>query len=254
MTTTERTPSHLADAPTPTAPPDRIGPFAAVQALNLQNLVTFAAASLGAAGVAVSCGISVDPGSGLTETVASTDDRPVRVDWLHHELQEGPRVGATRETEVVLSRDLAHDPRWPEFGPMCAAVIGIHSLLSVTIPVPDESHAALNYYSDSPDAFDEESVTTATVLAREIGIRALALTLQLQDKDRDSPYLDNRLARALGILMGRYRMSSAAAFVMLSRASRDLDCTLIELATEVVLTGRLPARRISESRIMHASA
>lgn len=254
MTTTERPPTQLPTAPTP--PPartrTRTGPFAAVRALNLQNLVSFAAASLSAPGVAVSCGISVDPGSGLTETVASTDDRPVRVDWLHHELQEGPRVGASRETEVVLSRDLAHDPRWPEFGPLCAAVIGIHSVLSVTIPVPDGSHAALNYYADSPDAFDEEAVTTATVLAREIGLRALALTLE--GKDRDSPYLDNRLARALGILMARYRMTSADAFVMLSRASRDLECALIELATEVVLTGRLPARRISESRILHATA
>lgn len=228
-------------------------PLPCGQAQDLQELVRVAAGSVGREDLRVSCGLSLDPGTGMTETIATTDDLPIRFDWLQHELRQGPRSEPTRDDEVVLSTDLARDGRWPEFGPLCASVLGVHSVLSVRVATVDDSHAALNFCADVPRAFDDEDATRADLLAREAATLAKlgADYLKAADAGAD-PHVDSRLARALGMVMARYRMTSADAFFMLDKASRDMGVDLIDLATEVVIAGRLPARRISEVRAERA--
>lgn len=223
------------------------------QAQDLQELVRIAAGSVGRNDLRVSCGLSLDPGTGMTETIATTDDLPIRFDWLQHELQQGPRAEPTRDDELVLSTDLARDGRWPEFGPLCASVLGVHSVLSVRVATVDDSHAALNLCADLPGAFGDEDATRAELLAREVATLAELSAGYLKAADAGAdPHVDSRLARALGMVMARYRMNSADAFFMLDKASRDMGVDLVDLATEVVIAGRLPARRISEARAERA--
>lgn len=218
-------------------------------ASDLQELVELAAASVGHDDLQVSCGISIDPGTGMTETIATTDDLPIRFDWLQHELQQGPRSDPMRDDEIVLSHDLARDGRWPEFGPLCASVIGVHSLLSLTVSTVNGSRAALNFLACVPGAFDDVDATLTSFLSREVATCAQLSASSVRAGDAK---VDSRLARALGMVMARYRMSSAEAFFMLNKASRDTGINLVDLATEVVIAGRLPARRISEARAERA--
>ena len=74
-------------------------------------------------------GISIVHGDRI-DTPAGSDEALNRIDELQFILKEGPCFDALHTHEVVHSGDLAHDERWPRWGPLVAKEIGVVSIVS----------------------------------------------------------------------------------------------------------------------------
>jgi len=102
--------------------------------------------------------------------------------------------------------------------------------LDVDPPVPRRRHqAALNLYSTTADAFDEQART----LAGLFGIQA-ALLLHGTDVASHLQYAlagRDAIGQAKGILMERFEIGEEAAFPMLVRSSQETDLKLTAIAT-----------------------
>ena len=195
----------------------------------------------------IHCGLSVVPPDGAPETIAASDDVPVRVDWLQHEFRQGPSVGDSGETLVI--KDLAAEERWPDFGRMCVAVMNMRSMVSVPIPVAGPNCARLNFYSSEPRAFDHLDLGAASRLARLAAPMVAALIAEFGELlVQAAPSDCSRVAVAVGTVIARYRVNSADAFDLLREASHDLRRALLGVAIEVVADGRLPEEAIVRAR------
>ena len=210
--------------------------------------VTSAGLEICNSGDDVHCGLSIIPAERAPETIAATDDLPLRVDWLQHELHQGPCVGAD-SGELLVSKDLAADQRWPDFGRMCLAVMNVRSMVSVKVWVAWPDRARLNFYSSQAGAFDHLDVDAALRLAR---IAAPMVSVLISEFGgallRVAPGDYSRVAVAVGTVIARYKVGSAEAFDLLRVASRDLHRTLLGVAIDVVADGRLPDGASSQVR------
>ena len=187
----------------------------------------------------VHCGLTLVPKGRAPETIAATDDLPVRVDWLQHEVQQGPWLSAS--AQVSVSKDLAADDRWRDFGRMCVAVMQLRSMVSIRIPLGGGNHAMLNFYSPEPDAFDRLDVDAALRIARPAALAARVLLKELGPSPAPGGTGDySRVAVALGTVMARYRVQPATAFDLLLQASHHRGIPLLRMAMDVVRNGRLP--------------
>ncbi|MEJ2889620.1 GAF and ANTAR domain-containing protein [Actinomycetospora aeridis] len=183
-------------------------------------------------------------GGGLSRT----EDRAVRsshattnaieeLDRLQNTLDEGPCIEAADhppENGVMLTRDLAgvDAGRWPRFAPR-AVEAGFRSMLSVSLTGPPNGRrAALNLYSDTPDAFDETAIVTAGLFANQ----AAALVYGADHAHDLSVALASRdvIGQAKGILIERFSVDADEAFAMLVRSSQDTNMKLFDVARWLV--------------------
>lgn len=216
--------------------------------LDLLTVAALAAAAIGTRIADYDCGIWVVSSGGVPDTVASSSDVPIRFDWLRHKLGQGPGLEPSGHGSVLSSSDLATDARWPDFGPLCESVVGVRSLVLVEIPVVGPARAAMSFYSARPGAFDPERVDRSARLARLASISVQRLLLSRESTERQEMSESNRVASALGIVMGRYRLTPSRAFEMLRDAAATLHVGLMELALDVIRTRRMPARQINDAR------
>ncbi len=183
-------------------------------------------------------GITLRRSRRSTETVAATSPVAARCDQLQYSLDEGPCLDAVSEDEAYLIRDVAHDPRWPAWGPR-AAREGVGSILSVRLADDKATLGALNMYSATVDAFDEDSVDLALVFASHAAT-AISAT-KLVDGLQTALQSRHLIGVAQGMLMARYDMSLETSFEVLRRYSSHSNTKLRNVAHEVVETGDLPA-------------
>ncbi len=92
---------------------------------------------------------------------AWTSDLPRSVDALQEELGQGPCLDAVWEHPVVRVDDVRSDERWPQFSGR-AAELGAGSMMCFQLSVEGDVLGALNLYSRTAGAFDDDS--------REIGL------------------------------------------------------------------------------------
>jgi GAF domain-containing protein len=186
------------------------------------------------------CGISYVIGRRTIEPRASTSDLPERLDAMQGQLQQGPCMDAVWDQAIVRVDDVAADERWPDFG-RAAAGLGVGSMLCFQLFVHGDHLGALNMYSRTRSAFDEESQDIGLLFAshaaialagaeHEAGLRAAMNTRDL-------------IGQAKGILMERHRLTADQAFDVLSRASQELNRRVVDIALEVTDTGAVPERR-----------
>lgn len=186
----------------------------------------------------VSWGLSACLDGRAPETVAATDDVAVRATWLQHQLQQGPDVTATR-SQLVVSKDLGADARWPDFGSMCVAVLGLRSMISIAIPVP-EGHASMNYLSADPAAFDHFDVDAALRLANRAAVSVAGLLPAVRAVHGEMPDSDfSKVAVAMSLVMAQRHMSTVEALALLRQTGRATNACLFGVATDVVRLGRL---------------
>jgi len=183
------------------------------------------------------CSISYVVGRRRVEPRAATSELPAKLDALQSQIQQGPCLDAVWEHEVVRVDDVAHEPRWPRFA-VRAAELGVGSMLCFPLFVTGEQLGAMNLYSRTPHALDEESELVARMLAAHAAI-ALAgaqheVHLRLGMDSRDV------LGQAKGILMERHKITGDQAFGVLVRASQELNRKVVEVARELSETGVLP--------------
>jgi len=205
-----------------------------------QFAVTFAAAAVCHSDSKIHCGLTVIPAGRAPETIASSDDLPVRVDWMQRELAQGPAVNPYLG-EVLVSEDLAADQRWPDLGRLCVAALDLRSMVSIRVPMAASDRARLNFYAADPTALDHLDIDAALGLARVAAPATGRLLGEFRQALLDAAPSDfSRIAIAVGIVIARYRLSSSQAFDMLLHTASGLDRALLDVALEVVQRGRLP--------------
>ncbi|NUR07722.1 MAG: GAF and ANTAR domain-containing protein [Nocardioidaceae bacterium] len=176
-------------------------------------------------------------------TVASSSPSARRWDELQHTLQQGPCVDAVWADDTYLAKDLAHDPRWPQWSPRVAAQ-GAGSVLAIRLASPDETLGALNMYADRANAFTADDVDLALIYASHaadaMSTAKLLTGLRIAVKSR------HHIGIAQGILMLRYDLSQEQAFDTLRRYSSQTNIKIRDLAELVIETRGLPDLEILE--------
>lgn len=176
-------------------------------------------------------------------SLASSDGVPDAVDRIQHASGEGPSREPTTEHGVVLVDDLASDPRWPVFGPVCADEVGVRSMLCLRVALGGADRAALSLYASRPAAFGDGDRTRAGLLAPFAALAGEA-HLRAEDVDNLTAALgtSRQIGTAVGIIMARCQVPSEEAFALLRKASMDLNRKVYDIAAEVEMTGDLPVR------------
>jgi hypothetical protein len=180
----------------------------------------------------------VDAGSislthhGRIETRHPTTETIGKLDRTQSELNEGPCISAIEdppEDGIVIARDLAGDDaaRWPRFAPLVVEA-GYRALMSTQLSANGGPRAALNLYSATADAFDEDART----LAGLFGIQAAMLLYGADTAANLQRAVDSRdqIGQAKGILMERFSLDDEAAFQMLVKSSQETNMKLTAVA------------------------
>ncbi|AGZ41604.1 GAF and ANTAR domain-containing protein [Actinoplanes friuliensis] len=176
----------------------------------------------------------------VPHTAAFTGDVALQLDERQYELGTGPCLDAAATTSTVSLPDLAQEDRWPDYRKR-ALEAGVHSALSVGLPVAQRVTGALNIYGTEPDAFDEDAVVLARTFS---GYAAVALanahlydvTATLAEQMQAAMESRAVIEQAKGIIMGERRCSPDEAFRILSKLSQDSNRKLRDVAQALVAT------------------
>jgi hypothetical protein len=102
---------------------------------------------------------------GEARSIAATSDLPARVDRIRSATGQGPGLDVLEANELVVSNELAGDPRWPSFAARVVDELGVRSIVSYRLYLGPHDRAALSFYSDWPHAFDNLAITTGAIFA-----------------------------------------------------------------------------------------
>ncbi|GIG29695.1 hypothetical protein Cma02nite_22950 [Cellulomonas marina] len=189
--------------------------------------------------VAAAEAVSVNLGSAAEPTaVASTSELAAAFDGAQVLAGTGPCVTASEAHETVVTGDVAADSRWAGLA-RTAAGAAVVSVLAVPVTGDEGLVGAVNLYSTRRDAFTEEDVDVAELLAAAGG----AVLVEVAQKDRLrtlAAQLDQALTsravidEAKGIIMARRGGTADEAFAFLSALSQQRNVKLRVLATALV--------------------
>jgi GAF domain-containing protein len=171
---------------------------------------------------------------------APTSDLPAQVDALQEETGQGPCLDAAFEHQTVRVADMASEDRWPEFARR-ASEAGAASMLSLQLYVEGDNLGALNLYSRTPGAFDDESEQIGLLFASHAAVAYAGVRKEAQLAK--AVVSRDVIGQAKGILMERYKISAERAFLVLTRVSQDTNRKLHDIATELARTGTIPGIR-----------
>jgi GAF domain-containing protein len=177
------------------------------------------------------CGISLRHSDGRVETPASTDPLVEQADHAQYELREGPCLDAIWIDDTYVIDDMLADERWPNWAPKAAA-LGMRSILSVRLASPKDVVGALNLYSRTESAFDDDGVVMAHIYAAHAS-NAIAATAEVEHL-QTAMQSRHLIGVAQGLLMQRYGLSEEAAFQVLSRHSQESNVKLRDVAAGLV--------------------
>jgi GAF domain-containing protein len=179
--------------------------------------------------------------NGSYETVAATSELAEQVDAIQYEVSAGPCVEAVLRDTVIRTADLRVETRWPRFCHRAVAETGVLSMLSARMFFEEgELVAGMNFYSHSPNAFDDLAETTALVLSTHAAF-ALAAAMRRERIDNLERALqtNREIGVAIGILMTRHLATEQQAVDLLRLASQHTHRKVSDLAQDVIATGDL---------------
>lgn len=174
--------------------------------------------------------ITIRHGEDRLETVSATDDRLLALDEKQYELREGPCYDAATDTGHVVAPDLAHDSRFPRFGPIAAAA-GVRSQAAFRLFERNDAQGALNVYSTKPGAFTD--ITDLAGLFQSQATVAIAYAHEVTNL-REALETRTTIGQAMGILMERFSLTDERAFAFLTRLSQSRNIKLRLIAEELV--------------------
>ncbi|GAA3506349.1 GAF and ANTAR domain-containing protein [Streptomyces prasinosporus] len=171
-------------------------------------------------------------------SLAPTEQRVIDSDRLQESLREGPCFEAARpdnDERVFRIPDLTRpSARWPNYVPG-ARKLGMGSMMSFLLYTRDEELGALDMYSREPGQFTEDSETAGWLLASHA---AVAFSTALTDAQlQEAIATRHMIGEAMGILMGRHRITEDQAFEILRTRSQRTNTKLREVARRVCETG-----------------
>ena len=168
---------------------------------------------------------------------APTGDLPVQVDALQEETGQGPCLDAAFEQQTVRVADMASEDRWPHFARR-ASQAGAASMLSLQLYVAGDNLGALNLYSRTAGAFDDESEQVGLLFASHAAVAYAGVRKEAQLAK--AVVSRDLIGQAKGILMERYKISPERAFLVLTRASQNNNRKLYDIAAELARHGTVP--------------
>lgn len=177
-------------------------------------------------------GISVIRRGGV-ETKGATSDLPGQLDDLQFEFKEGPCYDAMVEgsPEVLVSDEIRHDQRWPQYIPR-AVRVGLKAQLGVRLFNADGVHGALNFYSTENEVIPEETVEVASLFAANAAV--VLGRVVLEQNLRAAIATRTVIGIATGLLIGRYGVTQEQAFQYMTRISQDTNTKLRKVAEQIV--------------------
>ncbi len=160
------------------------------------------------------------------------------VDDVQYSLGEGPCLLAVASHETQSSGSLGGEARWPRFGPRVGRM-GVHSVLSLPLLLPDQVVGALNVYAHRRDAFDAMAVRTGELFARPaaVSVHNAQVLAQSQRLARDlGAALTSRavIDQAIGIVMSRTGADADEAFGRLRTISQAQHQKVVDVARRIV--------------------
>jgi GAF domain-containing protein len=171
-------------------------------------------------------------------TAAYTGQIALTLDEWQYKEGRGPCLDAAASSSTVSVPDLSGADRWPVYRRR-ALEAGVHSSLSVGLPVHDTVTGALNIYSAKPEAFDQDAVIVAQTFSSYAAV-ALAnahlyeasatLAQQMQAAMEHRAVIE----QAKGILIGGRGCTSEEAFMILRKLSQDTNRKLHDVAAALV--------------------
>lgn len=173
-------------------------------------------------------GITEVDADGTTTSRAPNDEHVGKIDGLQSETGEGPCLDALALERTVYISDLAEETiRWPTFA-VRALDLGAVSVLSFRLSTEGSPVTALNLYSSTQAAFDQEDQLWGEVFASHAAIALAHAT----NNDGLTTALNSRdlIGQAKGMLMERFDITDHEAFTMLVESSQQTNLKLREVA------------------------
>ena len=178
-------------------------------------------------------------------TAAFTGELALKVDEQQYERGYGPCLDASAANISLSVPDTGAEERWPDWA-AAAHQAGVHSSLSIGLPVQERVTGALNLYATETHAFDDDALAIAQTFA---GFAAVALAnahlyeTQATLATHMQKAMDSRavIEQAKGIIMGSRHCSPAEAFAILTKLSQDSNRKLRDVATALVETASQPS-------------
>jgi GAF domain-containing protein len=176
--------------------------------------------------------------NGRPSSTAVSSDLVNELDDMQRQLGDGPCLTAIRGGDVVKAPDMTDEQRWPEFA-KAALDRGVQSMTCFPLVVRDSSLGALNFFSASKDAFQNERFEIGGMFAAQAAVsihnsqlylNSVKLAEQLKEALESRAVID----QAKGILMEREGLDPDAAFGMLRSASQNLNLKLRDIAHQIV--------------------
>lgn len=173
---------------------------------------------------------TVKHADGRLETFAPTHDLLLGLDAAQYELREGPCYHAAVDEVHVAAPDLAHDRRFPKYGPLALAS-GVAAQAGIRLFDGSSSNGALNLYSEKPGTFADMGALGE--LFSHQAAMALAYARQITQL-QEAVQTRQLIGQAVGVTMERYSLDEARAFGFLARLSQDSNIKLRVVAERLL--------------------
>lgn len=168
-------------------------------------------------------------------SAAATDDVMRRIDRLQDELGEGPCLEASVDQDIQVDNDITRESTWPRLAAAVVEQTPVRAMLAVPLVHDGRRTGALNLFADTPDAFTDESVGQAAVLASFASVAIAGAAHAEQAGQLADGMVSNReIGAAVGILMATHQIGQDEAFALLSAASQRLNRKLRDIAGGIV--------------------
>ncbi|MFG3335078.1 GAF and ANTAR domain-containing protein [Streptomyces tendae] len=178
---------------------------------------------------------------GKVQSLAPTEQVVIDSDELQGRVGEGPCFDAARsstaERQFRIMDFTDEAVRWPKYVPE-ARKLNLGSMMGFLLFTEDEDLGALNMYSYRPGAFTEADETAGWLLASHAAVAFSSARTHAQMQEAIGTR--HTIGEAMGILMGRHRLTEDQAFATLRRYSQDHNVKLRDVAARVCERGALP--------------
>ncbi|HET7398299.1 MAG TPA: GAF and ANTAR domain-containing protein [Intrasporangium sp.] len=169
-------------------------------------------------------------------STASTDEVAQHIDMIELETGEGPCLDAIADEAVQHIADLRDGTSpWPAFTRRVLAETPVRSSAGYRLLLEGRKVGALNVFSDTPGALDEEAANAGAVLAAFASVSLMAAAARAEADTLRAGLESNReIGKAVGLLMAAHKVPAEEAFDILKRTSQDLNMKLAQVAAQVV--------------------
>ena len=177
-------------------------------------------------------GITIASRNGKVRTASSTDRYPVLLDEIQQHHEQGPCLSAAWEHHVIRINDMTLENRWPAYCLEAATETPIRSVMSFQLFADHHDMGALSFYSEQPNAFDDDAAELGLILATHT---AVAWNMVRRDEQfRSALASRDIIGQAKGMIMERFKIDAVQAFELLKRLSQNSNTPLVVVAREVV--------------------